>query len=81
MSLVDLFYLGKNIYWVTSTAGQMIPNSVWCAYHVYKVSDSIYTNTTYVAGKAYKLYYGKLPKKEFQIIMVKEEDDFVIIDI
>lgn len=80
MSLLELYYLGKNIYWVTSTAGKMIPNSVWFAYHVYSVSGSIYTNTTYVAKKAYNLYYGDEPKKDIQVIMVKEEDDFLILD-
>jgi hypothetical protein len=80
MSLCDLYYFSKNIYWVTATAGQIIPNWMWGAYHIYRVTDSVLVNTAYVTGKISKYYYGDLDKSwETRVLLVTEDDDFVII--
>lgn len=80
MGLINLYYFGRNIYWITSTVGNIIPNSIWCIYNIYRVSEFAYTNTTYVARKARDYCYGEQKKEKIRVILIKEKDDFIIID-
>lgn len=79
ISLSELYYIGKNVYWVTSTAGKMIPSSVWVAYHVYCGVGSVCNNTAYVVNKVGELYYRKSKKTDPEIIIVEEADDFIVL--
>lgn len=84
------YYIGSNAYWMTSAAGQIIPSWAWGAYwivsfdynQVYQNVEFLRSKTSYVLGKVSKYYYGEgANPNNLRMIIVSEEDDFVIIDI
>jgi hypothetical protein len=79
--LTQLYHTFKTLHGMSVMARYLIPNPVWYAYSAY----TIYDNSTYIWRKSKDIINcikpaSGLQKSNKQIIFIKEEEDFVIIE-